>query len=484
MTELTLAIDQSTQGTKVLLVNPDGTIAYKVTKKHRQIISRRGWISHDLTEIKDNLKALIHVALENARMTGDKIIAVAISNQRETAAAWSKITAEPLALAIVWQDNRAFSLTNSNELQDYADLIKQKTGLPLTPYFTAAKFTWMQRYEPAVRNALSIDDLCLGTIDSWLLYILTNGNYKTEPSNACRTQLMNLETGTWDLKLCSLFEINPKNLPQIIDSDSIFGETTLFDELRNPIPIISMLGDSQAALFAENCLKPGQIKVTFGTGSSIMMNTGEEIVRSTHGLNTSIAWRKNGQTTYALEGNVNYSGALVTWLKDNLNLIIDPIETSSMAESANPNDTTFLIPAFSGLAAPYNYPQLKAALVGMSQLTGRNEIVRAGLDAVVYQINDIVMLMLQDFKTITSPIHADGGMIANHYLMQRLANIVQYSVAVSPIQELSGVGAALNGKSNGGLDFLPSQVYKPAIRKSDATKQIQLWTDNIRQLVK
>ncbi|MDN2452163.1 FGGY family carbohydrate kinase [Lactobacillus sp. UCMA15818] len=480
MTELTLAIDQSTQGTKVLLINPDGTIAYKVTKGHRQIISPHGWISHDLIEIKNNLKTLIHTALSH---TTDKIVAVAISNQRETAAAWDKTTAEPLALAVVWQDNRAVSLTESIILKEHAHLIKQKTGLPLSPYFTAAKFEWMQLYEPAVRDALTADNLCFGTIDSWLLYILSGGIYKTEPSNACRTLLMNLDTGNWDPELCTLFGININNLPQIVDSDSIFGETTLFGELSTPIPIISILGDSQAALFAENCLQAGQIKITFGTGSSIMMNTGEKQIHI-DGLNTSIAWRKNKKTTYALEGNVNYSGSLITWLKNNLNIINDPSETNAMAEAANPNDTTFLIPAFSGMAAPYNYPQLKAALVGMSQLTGRNEIVRAALNAVIYQINDVMNLMYQASAKISSTVHVDGGMIANRYLMQQLANISQQSVLISSIQELSGVGAAMSGKNNHGLTFPPEKIYTANIHQQDATKQVKLWTSNIKQLIK
>lgn len=482
MTELTLAIDQSTQGTKILLVKPNGTIAYKTTAGHKQIISSNGWISHDLTEITKNLKTLLCMALKHTG--GNKITAVAISNQRETAAAWSRTTAQPLALAVVWQDNRAVKITNNPIKQSDALKIKEKTGLPLSPYFSAAKFEWLQTHEPSVSNALDTGDLCLGTIDSWLLYILSDGVYKTEPSNACRTQLMNIETGNWDLELCQLFGINPSNLPTIVDSDSLFGTTDLFGMLATPVPIISMLGDSQAALFAENCLDIGQTKVTFGTGSSVMLNTGEKLIRSNKGLNTSVAWRKKGRTIYALEGNINYSGALVTWLKDNLNIISDPSETDAMAQAAHPNDTTLFIPAFSGMATPYNHPDLRTALIGMSPLTGKNEIVRAGLDAVVYQINDIISLMKQYFPEIEPIVHADGGMIANYYLMQRLADITQRSVYVSTIQELSGVGAALNGKNSQGLTLSPGKIHSPKMDPDTVVKQVSIWKKGIYQLTK
>ncbi|MDN7146671.1 FGGY family carbohydrate kinase [Liquorilactobacillus mali] len=482
MSELTLAIDQSTQGTKILLVRQDGTIAYKITKNHQQIINPQGWISHDLTEIAANLKFLIRKALSHA---GDAAIkAVTISNQRETAAAWSRRTSAPLALAIVWQDNRTTKVTEQPNIKKREKIIKYKTGLPLSPYFTASKFNWLQTYEPAVQTALSTGDLCLGTIDSWLLYLLSEGTYKTEPSNACRTQLMNIETCEWDPELCEIFGINPKNLPTIVDSDSNFGTTTLFGTLEKPIPITSILGDSQSALLAENCLHPGEIKVTFGTGSSIMMNTGQKLLRTKNGLNTSVAWKRKGKTTYALEGNVNYSGALISWLKDRLKLINDPAETDEMAQAASKNDTTFLIPAFSGMAAPYNKPELKAALVGMTPLTGRNEIVCAALDAIIYQINDIISLMCQVFTDSKLTLHVDGGMIANQYLMQRLADIVQCKVLISPIQELSGVGTSLNGMNNQTLTLSVSKTYKPCLDKIQSQNQVKIWANNIKQLTK
>ena len=477
---LTLAIDQSTQGTKVLLVNPDGTIAYKTVKAHRQIVSESGWISHDLNEIAANLKVLIHASL--AHTNGQSITGVAISNQRETAAAWRKTTGQPLALAIVWQDNRAAALVQALSTKSAATQVKEITGLALSPYFTAAKYAWLLKHEPAVQSAAAQGDLCFGTIDSWLIAQLTGGHHLTEPSNACRTQLMNLATNDWDPAMCALFGIDVSWLPQIIDSNGQFGTTDLFGELATPIPIISVLGDSQAALFAENCLAPGQFKVTFGTGSSVMLSTGSQLI-TTPTLNTSVAWRRNGQTTYALEGNVNYSGAIISWLKNNLHLIADPVETDAMATAANPADTTMLIPAFSGLAAPYNEPNLKAALIEMTALTGRNEVVRAGLNAIVAQITDITQLLTQFFPGIKPPIHVDGGMIANTYLMQRLADIVQLPVAVSPIQELSGVGAAMNGTGDSGVNLAAQQTYQPTMSPQAAATIQNKWHQEISRLV-
>lgn len=482
MGELTLAIDQSTQGTKVLLINHSGTIIYKTTHDHRQIIDSQGWISHDLNEIKANLKKLIHDALQHSGSA--KVTHVSITNQRETAAAWSRSTGEPFDLAIVWQDNRAQTIIEQLVQQPFSQQVKLLTGLDLSPYFTAAKFSWLIRNRIAIKQAQVAHDLCLGTIDSWLLFTLTAGNsFKTEPSNACRTQLMNLAQGDWDNQLCDFFSIDRSALPTIVDSDSTFGTTDLFGELPEAIPINSILGDSQAALYAENCTAAGQYKVTFGTGSSIVLNTGKTPIIAP-GLNTSIGWRKHGQTTYILEGNINYSGAIVTWLKDNLHLITSPAETDKLAQAANAADSTILIPAFSGMAAPYNHPHLKAGLVGMTMITGRNEIVRAALNAIVFQITDILQLMQVAFPAMQPTLYADGGMIANHYLMQRLSDITQLTVATATIQELSALGTTINGFSSTDYCHQIDQKYHPKLNQSKAGEILTYWSTQIEQLSK
>ncbi len=483
METLTLSIDQSTQSTKVFLINNQGSIKYKVSQGHKQIVNEKGWISHNLNEIEGNLKTLIHSALQHRE--GYTISAVTITNQRESAAAWRKSTGEPLDLSIVWQDNRAETITSQMLNQPIAKSIKDKTGLALSPYFTAAKFAWFLQNDPAIKLADEEHDLCLATMDSWVLYKLTNGKvFKTEPSNASRTQLMNIHDGDWDSTLLQQFGIDRACLPTIVDSDAIFGGTDLFGELSQPVPITSILGDSQAALYAEQCLKAGEFKVTFGTGSSIVLNTGTDCISSNVGLNTSIAWRKNGETTYVLEGNINYSGAIVTWLKNNLHLITTPSETDSMAQSANPNDTTILIPAFTGMAAPYNHPSLKANLSGMTILTGRNEIVCAALNAVAFQITDIIKLMQKSFTSMNKTINVDGGMISNKYLMQRLSNVAQLDVAVSSVQELSALGTALNGDAAPSYSKEISKRYLPQMSSVDANKLLSHWASQIEQLTK
>ena len=261
-----LAIDQSTQGTKAILVDHQNQIFWKASLTHKQIINEEGWVSHDLNEIRANLITLFKQVLK--KVTADQIESLAITNQRESAAAWSRKTGEPLCKTIVWQDNRAEKLISRISYPELADKVKNTTGLALSPYFTGAKWGWMLLNEPRVVQAQANNDLCFGTMDTWLVYQLTNGHsFKTEPSNACRTQLMNIKTGDWDQELAEIFGIDTKNLPEIVDSNANFGETDLFGLLPHKIPILSVLGDSQAALFAHGCFETGDFKVTFGTGS-------------------------------------------------------------------------------------------------------------------------------------------------------------------------------------------------------------------------
>ena len=385
-----LAIDQSTQGTKAILFDHQKQIFWKTALSHKQLVNNQGWVSHDLDEIKNNLKNLFKSALE--QVSADQIEGLAITNQRESAAAWPKRTGEPLCNTIVWQDNRAQKLIKRISYKELQEEVKNLTGLALSPYFTGAKWGWMLLNEPRVIQANQNNDLCLGTMDSWLIYQLTNGkSFKTEPSNACRTQLMNIHTGQWDEKLSEIFGVDLNRLPQIVDSNAHFGDTDLFGLLPHLIPILSVLGDSQAALYAHGCFNAGDFKVTFGTGSSVMLNIGNKLPKDINNkLNTSIAWSLNGKISYVIEGNINYAGACITWLKDNIKLIKTPEETGDLALTANPEDHTILIPAFAGLDAPYWKTDMKAAFVGMTATTSKKELVRATLNSLVYQIADIL----------------------------------------------------------------------------------------------
>ena len=476
-----LAIDQGTQGTKAILVDHQNQIFWKASLTHKQIINEDGWVSHDLNEIRANLITLFKQVLK--KVTADQIESLAITNQRESAAAWSRKTGEPLCKTIVWQDNRAEKLISRISYPELTDKVKNSTGLALSPYFTGAKWGWMLLNEPRVVQAQANNDLCLGTMDTWLVFQLTNGqSFKTEPSNACRTQLMNIKTGNWDQELVEIFGIDINDLPDIVDSNSNFGETDLFGLLPHKIPILSVLGDSQAALFAHGCFETGDFKVTFGTGSSVMLNIGKKLPNNFNNqLNTSLAWSINGQKSYVLEGNINYAGACVTWLKDKLHLIQDPAETANLALTANPNDHTLLIPAFAGLGAPYWLPDMKAAFVNMTATTGKKELVRATLNSLVYQINDILHAFHQLSPKVNDEIHTDGGMIKNKYLMQYLSNITQKNVKIANISELSALGSAMNAMHHfDGMQY--SKTYTPRINKNTAKDYCNEWTTWIKKL--
>ena len=350
-----LAIDQSTQGTKALLLDEAGRVIARAARPHRQIIDGRGYISHDLNEIWRNV---LLVARECVGDKAESVEAIGISNQRETSCVWNENG--PLAEAVVWQCARAKGI--SDALAPYADFVREKTGLPLSPYFPAAKYAWL------LQNTKREGKVHLGTVDSFLVWKLT-GNFYTDYSNASRTQLFDLHTLSWDEELCALFGVPVEALPEVLDSDGVFGYTDLGGILPKKVPVSGVLGDSHAALFAEGCLSAGQGKVTYGTGSSVMMNVGEKPVESCHGLASSIAWKIDGKVNYVLEGNINYSCAVITWLKDDLGLIEEAKEAGPLAAEADPADEAVLIPAFSGLSAPYWKPDAKAAILNMSRTT-------------------------------------------------------------------------------------------------------------------
>ena len=436
-----ISIDQSTQGTKALLFDEGGSLIKRTDKPHEQIVNEKGWVSHNPAEIYENVIDVV------ARLTkdidGSRIIGVGISNQRETSLAWDRITGEPLADAIVWQCARAADICERVERQGKAEDIRRKTGMNLSPYFPASKIAWLLENVEGAREKADRGEICHGTIDSWLVYKLTGGkSYKTDYSNASRTQLFNIFELKWDEEICALFGIDPSNMAQVCDSDSEFGKTDFEGVLPKKVPIHGVLGDSHGSLFGQGCLKPGMTKSTYGTGSSIMMNIGEKPVLSTHGVVTSLAWSMGGKVNYVLEGNLNYTGAVITWLKDDLKLIRSPGETGTLAREAVQDDELYLIPAFSGLGAPYWDSRATAAIVGMTRTTGKAEVVRAGVECIAYQITDIVKAMCEDAGVRLGELRVDGGPTKNEYLMQFQSDIADVAVQVPDSEELSGIGPA------------------------------------------
>lgn len=438
-----ISIDQSTQGTKALLFNEKGELCMRTDLPHRQIVDSQGWVSHDGEEIYRNTIQVIKDVLEKAKVNAGQVAGIGISNQRETSILWDKKSGKPVDYAIVWQCARAAEICRREKICNMAEQIRLRTGLKLSPYFPAAKICWLLENVEGAREKARLHNICHGTIDSYLVYRLTDGEvYATDYSNASRTQLFNIFSLTWDKEICDCFGIDVENLPQVRDSNACFGYTDCEGFFAEKIPIHAVMGDSQAALFGQNCRADGMTKATYGTGSSIMMNIGYQPVLSDHGLVTSLAWGINGKPEYVLEGNLNYTGAVVSWLKDSAELIGSASETEALADAANKEDELYLIPAFTGLGAPYWDSGARAAIVGMDRTTGRKEIVRAALESTAYQITDIIRAMEEDVKRQIGVLRVDGGATKNKYLMQFQSDIAGCEVSISQIEELSGTGVA------------------------------------------
>lgn len=438
-----IGIDQSTQGTKALLFDKKATLMCRQDKLHEQIIDTQGYISHNPEEIYENVISVVKGVLAKANVSPEQIAGIGISNQRETSLIWDKNTGLSLNKAVVWQCSRAEEICKRESISKYADYIYEKTGTKLSPYFPAAKIAWLLENTDGVKEKIKNNEICYGTMDSYLVYRMTKGQtYATDYSNASRTQLFDIFNLKWDEKLCEAFGLNPHNMPKVMDSNACYGYTDLEGLFSEPVPIHAVMGDSHAALYGQDCRKKGMAKATYGTGSSIMMNIGDRAMHSKNGLVTSLAWGIDGKVDYVLEGNLNYTGAVITWLKDDLELIESPADTESLAEQANKNDSLYLIPAFSGLGAPYWKSKAKATIVGMDRTTRKSEIVRAALDCIAYQITDIVKAMNEDSKIKLSELRVDGGPTKNNYLMQFQSDIAGCDVLVPNQEELSGIGVA------------------------------------------
>lgn len=442
MEKFILGIDQSTRGTKAILFDNKGRIAGRSDVLHKQIINQRGWIEHDPEEIYKNMCKAVKTVIDDAHVDTKQIDAIGISNQRETVAAWNRRTGKPIYNAIVWQCARADSICKTIS-ESQSEAVKARTGLPLSPYFSAAKLRWIIENVPEAKALMESGELCCGTIDSWLLYCMTEGRcFKTDYSNASRTQLFNISTLSWDEELCNIFKVNIKCLPQAADSGSVFGYTDLGGILAGKIPICSMIGDSQAALFGEGCHKKGMVKATCGTGASVMMNIGNSAYKKIDNLAVSIAWGIQGDIAYVMEGNINYAGAVLNWLKEDMGIVQDFDEVQTAAARANPNDTTYFVPAFSGLGAPHWKAGACAAVTGMTRKTGKPEFIKAALESIGYQIADIVSDMEAESGICPNMLKCDGGVSNNQYLMQFISDILKLPVYVERDNELSCAGAA------------------------------------------
>lgn len=477
-----IAIDQSTQATKAVLFDEKGRFVGRADRRHKQIIMERGWVSHDLTEIYENTLQSVREVVDKTGIDAASIAAVGISNQRETTALWDK-SGNPLAHAVVWQCARAKEITE--RLQEEKEMVREKTGLSLSPYYPASKMAWL------LTHIQPKEPFCLGTMDSWLIYKLTDGmNFYTDYSNASRTQLFNLHTLCWDQELCHLFGIPMTSLPEVMDSNACFGYTDFGGFLNKKIPIHGVMGDSHSALFGQRCHCKGMAKATYGTGSSIMMNIGSTFAASHAGLATSLAWKIDGKAAYVLEGNIHYAGAVISWLQNDLKLISSAKEAEELAAISNPEDGTVLVPAFTGLSAPYWKEDAKAVLWGMSRTTGRAEIAKAALDSIAFQVMDVLNVMERDSACSLEELCVDGGPAKNSRLMQFQSDIAKQTLRASKQEELSAIGVAYLAGMAAGISKeeeifgqIEYDIYTPTMDSQTRIRCVNQWNEALSAIL-
>lgn len=442
-----LAVDQSTSGTKALIVDKSGNIIVKRSIEHKQYYPQYGWVEHDPIEIYENVISVSRQVLGEAGIASEQLAALTITNQRETALVWDRTTGNPIYNAIVWQCQRTSVACTELKDKGYEKMVQEKTGLLLDPYFSATKWRWFLENVEGAREKLREGKLLAGTIETWLIWKLTGGKiHATDYTNASRTSLFNIHTLKWDDELCSLFGVPLEILPSIKSSNEVFGYTqdqALFDA---QIPISGIIGDSQAALFGHLCFQPGMAKATYGTGTSVLMNVGETPPQTVgDGLVCTVAWGMDGKVNYALEAVIRTTGDSLKWVRDNLGLFSKFEELESTLKETPDNDGVYLVPAFVGLGAPYWNPNARAAIVGMSRVTGKAHIIRAALESIAYQVRDAIEIMRDQSGLELQHLRVDGGPSGNELLMQFQADILHKTLVKSGVDELSAMGSAYMG---------------------------------------
>jgi glycerol kinase len=477
-----LAIDQGTTSSRAIRFGADGSVEASAQREFTQHFPRPGWVEHDPEEIWDTTLQVTREALGTAPVT-----AVGITNQRETVLVWDRATGEPIHPAIVWQDRRTADRCAELKRDGAEALVRDRTGLLLDPYFSGTKLAWILDHVEGARGRAERGELAFGTVDSFLIWRLTGGRrHVTDATNACRTLLFNLETQGWDDDLLSLLEVPRAVLPEVLDCADDFGETDPA-VLGRAVPIRGVAGDQHAATIGQACLAPGMVKSTYGTGCFAVMNTGDTIVRSGHGLLTTLAYRLNGRPTYALEGSIFVAGAAVQWLRDELGVIECAEETEALAASLDASGGTegvYLVPAFVGLGAPHWAPDARGALVGLTRASGAAHLARAALEAVSYQTNDLASAMAADAGESIGTLRVDGGMVTNDWLLQFLADVLDTPVERPTNIETTALGAAfLAGLGAGEVDSLDDlsgrwrldRRFEPAMDATTRKELLEGW---------
>lgn len=442
MAKYILAIDQGTTSSRAIVFDASGLPVATAQKELTQHYPADGWVEHDAEDIWRDVQSLMREAVAKAGLRGGDIAAIGITNQRETTVVWERAGGRPIHRAIVWQDRRTAEICRQKLADGIGSVVQRKTGLLIDSYFSATKIAWLLDHVPGARARAEKGELCFGTIDSFLLFRLTGGAiHATDATNASRTMLFDITAQDWDDTLLKAFDVPRAMLPRVLDCSGEFGVTTA-DILGHAIPVTGIAGDQQAAAFGQACFQPGMMKSTYGTGCFALVNIGSRPVLSDHRLLTTVAYRLNGQTTYALEGSIFVAGAAVKWLRDGLKIVGGAAETATLAAGIPENHGVYLVPAFVGLGAPYWDPDARGALIGLTLDTGRAHIARAALEAVAYQTRDLTAAMKADGAAKPTAIRVDGGMVANDWLCQFLADMLDVAVERPRVIETTALGAA------------------------------------------
>ncbi|MDG1780659.1 MAG: glycerol kinase GlpK [Flavobacteriales bacterium] len=435
-----LTLDQGTTSSRALLVSAKGEVVGKAQKEFEQHFPKQGWVEHDADEIWTSQKEVMLQVLKENAVSPSAIAAIGITNQRETTIAWNRETGKPLGNAIVWQDKRTAKICDQLRKNGHAEYIRSTTGLIVDAYFSASKMTWILQNYPEAEQLMQQGNLCMGTVDSWLIWNLTEGEaFVTDASNASRTMLFDIHQMKWDQTLLELFGVSASALPEVKSSVDSFGTAKVGNVT---IPITGVAGDQQAALFGQGCLQKGMVKNTYGTGCFMLMNTGNQAGNSAHGLISTIAWSMNGEVTYALEGSVFIAGAAIQWLRDGLRVIDEAPDSEYFAEQADNEEPVYVVPAFVGLGAPHWDMYARGAIFGLTRDTGKPEIVRATLESMAFQTRDVLDAMASDAAIPIHSLRVDGGASANNFLMQFQADVIQTNVNRPSNVESTALGAA------------------------------------------
>ena len=478
-----ISIDQGTTSSRAILFGEDGSILKTCQMEFEQIYPKPGWVEHNPEEIWETTKSVLKDLYHSDITKKHKIRGIGITNQRETTILWDKKSGKPLYNAIVWQDRRTSDFCKTLVKQGLEETVMNKSGLVIDPYFSATKIKWILDNVPGARSKAENNEICFGTVDSFLLWKLTGGKvHATDATNASRTSLYNIESLEWDNELLKIFDVPKSLMPVVMDSNSHFGDISK-DIINVELPILSILGDQQAAAVGQACFRPGSIKSTYGTGCFVIINSGKKIIKSNSRLLGTICYKISGEVTYALEGSIFIAGAVVQWLRDSLKIIEAASQTEDIIEKMQSNSGVYLVPAFTGLGCPYCDPDARGAIYGITRDTGKNEITRAAIESVAYQTRDLFKAMSEDGIS-PKMLRVDGGMTNNGWLMQFLSNILDISVEVPKITETTALGVAMMAALTDGkystLEELSNlwssnKSYIPKIDKSERDNLLKNW---------